>query len=147
MTVGIVGAGKSTLVKRLQAETGATVICPDEIRGELSGGNVADQSNNGVIFTKIVPERIKAAFKSGDVIYDATNYNRKSRRDVCFLAKTLGATVIAHVLDTPFDECRRRNAARSERVVPEFVLDRMISGYEAPDKNIEKIDEIRQVTS
>lgn len=146
ITVGIVGSGKSTFVKKLQADTGATVVCPDDIRGELCGGNVADQSKNGLIFTKIVPERIKAGLKAGDVIYDATNYNRKNRRDVCIMAKTLGATVIAHVLNTPFDECRRRNAARSERVVPDFVLDRMISGYEAPDKNIEKIDEIKSVT-
>lgn len=145
MTVGIVGSGKSTFVKKLQAETGAAVVCPDDIRAELSGGNPSDQSKNALVF-KIVPERIKAALVNGDVIYDATCYNRKNRRDICILAKSLGVKVIAHVLDTPFEECIRRNATRSERVVPDFVLDRMIAGYEAPDKNIEKIDEIKSVT-
>ncbi len=146
ITVGIVGSGKTTFVKKLQAETNATVVCPDDIRAELSGGDATDQSKNHFIFSRVVPERIKAGLLAGDVIYDATNYNRKNRRDVCILAKSLGATVIAHVIDTPFEECYRRNAARSERIVPEFVLDRMVAGYEAPDKNIEKIDEIRTVT-
>ncbi len=146
MTVGIVGSGKSTFVKKLQLELGCPVVCPDDIRAELSGGNISDQSNNGRIFNTIVPERIKAALATGDVIYDATCYNRKNRRDICTLAKLLGARVVAYELDTPFEECIRRNDARSERVVPDFVLDRMIAGYESPDKNIEKIDEIKSVT-
>lgn len=142
LMVGIVGSGKSTYVKALQSSTGATVISPDDIRQELTG-DMADQSQNHRIFSKVVPDRIRAA--GFDIIYDATNYNRKNRREIIALAKGLGYRVVACVMQTPFDECRRRNAARSERVVPEFVLDRMESGYEAPDKNIEKIDEIRLV--
>jgi predicted kinase len=143
MTVGIVGSGKSTFVQKLQSQTNAAVVCPDDIRAELSG-DASDQSKNGYIFTKVVPERIKAGLAVGDVIYDATNYNRKNRRDVCILAKSLGAKVVAHVFRTPHDECRRRNAGRS-RVVPDFVIDRQIQGYEEPDKNIEKIDEVCEV--
>src|SRR4051812_16169292 len=111
ITVGIVGSGKSTFVKKLQTETNATVVSSDDIRLEVCG-DMTDQSKNGLIFTKIIPERIKAGLEKGEVIYDATNYNRKNRRDVCILAKTLGATVVAHVLQTPFEECYRRNAAR-----------------------------------
>lgn len=144
ITVGIVGSGKSTYVKKLQAETNATVVCPDDIRQELTG-DTANQSANGIIFSKHVPERIKTGLAVGDVIYDATNYNRKNRRDICLLAKTLGARIVAHVMQTPFEECYKRNAARSERIVPEFVLDRMVAGYEEPDINIEKIDEIKKV--
>src|SRR4051812_26920173 len=126
LTVGIVGSGKSTLVTKLAAELGnVTVISSDAIRLEVCG-DVTDQSKNGLIFSKIIPERIEAGLATGDVIYDATNYSRKARRDVCTQAKSLGAKVIAHVLQTPFEECYRRNAARSERVVPEFVLDRMV---------------------
>ena len=144
MMVGIVGAGKSTYVKTLQAQTNATVVSPDEIRLELCG-DMTDQSKNGYIFTKVVPERIKAALEKGEVIYDATNYNRKNRKDVLILASTLGAKVVVHQMTTPFEECIRRNAARSERIVPDFVLERMITGWEAPDKNLEKIHEIRFV--
>ncbi len=108
---------------------------------------MTDQSKNGLIFTKIIPDRITAGLSSGDVIYDATNYSRKARRDVCTQAKGLGAKVVAHVMTTPFEECYRRNAARAERVVPEFVLDRMVAGYEKVDVNIEKIDEVTEVTS
>lgn len=142
MMVGIVGSGKSTHVSKLQAETGATVISPDEIRKELTG-DMSDQSRNGDIFNNIVPLRIVRA--GGDIIYDATNYNRKNRKGILTIAKANGYRVVALVMQTPFDECRRRNAARSERVVPDFVLDRMTSGYEAPDKNIERIDEIRLI--
>lgn len=145
MMVGIPGSGKSTCVTRLHHALCCEVVCPDTIRFELTGDE-SNQDKNGVIFSKIVPERIKAALKVGDVIYDAMNYNRKSRKDICILAKSLDAKVIAYVLDTPFDVCIARNAVR-ERVVPDFVFDRVIGGYQAPDINIEKIDEIKSVTS
>ena len=145
MLIGIVGSGKSTYGKKFAAEIGATYISSDDIRQELTG-NITDQSKNGVIFSRVIPDRITAGLSSGDVVYDATNYNMKARKDLLALAKGLGAKTIAIVIDTPFDECRRRNSARTERVVPSFVLDRMIAGYQAPDKNIERIDEIKTVT-
>ncbi len=142
MLVGIVGSGKSTLCKTLVVEKNAVLISSDAIRLEVCG-NMTDQSKNGLIFTKIIPERIAAAVKAGsNIVYDATNYNRKSRREMLTLARSHGCKTIAHVMQTPFDECRRRNTARTERVVPEFVLDKMIAGWEAPDKNIEKLDEV-----
>jgi predicted kinase len=146
LLVGIVGSGKSTVAKRLVAEHGATLVSSDDIRLEVCG-DMTDQSKNGYIFGTVIPDRIKAAVAIGDVVYDATNYSRKSRKDVCLLARSLGCKVVAHVLQTPFEECYRRNKARVERVVPEFVLDRMVSGYEEPDVNIEKIDEVRKVNS
>jgi len=141
MLVGIVGSGKSTLCKKLLVDKQATLVSSDDIRLEVCG-NMTDQSKNGLIFTKIIPERIKAGLKAGNVVYDATNYNRKSRREWLTLAKSLGARTVVHQMLTPFDECRRRNAARLERVVPDFVIDKMVAGWEAPDMNIEKIDEI-----
>lgn len=144
LIVGIVGSGKSTYVKKLSTSLQASVICPDDIRLELTG-DMADQSLNHLIFSKYVPQRIKECLAKGDVIYDATNYNRKNRKDVCTLARSLGAKVVAHIMRTPFEECYKRNAGRTERIVPEFVLDRMVAGYEEPDVNIEKIDEIVNV--
>lgn len=141
MMVGIVGSGKSTYSKQLATSLGATHISSDDIRLEVCG-NMTDQSKNGLIFTKIIPERIKSGLAAGHVVFDATNYNRKSRREWLILAKSLGCETIAHVMQTPFDECRRRNQARAERVVPEFVLDKMIAGWEQPDKNIEKLDKV-----
>jgi predicted kinase len=144
MMVGIVGSGKSTHVKKLQEKTGSTIVCPDDIRFELTG-DVTDQSKNHYIFYQVVPERIKTALETGDVIYDATNFNRKNRSEILILAKTLGCHIIVHQMLTTFEECIRRNAARSERVVPDCVLERMMSDWESPDVVIEKIDEIHYV--
>jgi predicted kinase len=146
LMVGIVGSGKSTYAKNLAVATNATLISSDDIRLEVCG-DMTDQSKNGLIFTKIIPERIALGLAAGHVIYDATNYSRKARKDVCKQARELGAKVIAHVLQTPFEECYRRNAARRERVVPEFVLDKMVAGYEDVDTNLEKIDEVIKVNS
>lgn len=144
--VGIVGSGKSTYAKKLVAELNATLVSSDDIRLEVCG-DMTDQSKNSFIFTRVIPDRITAGLSSGDVVYDATNVSRKARKDVCALAKGLGAKVVAHVLQTPFEECYRRNSARVERVVPDFVIDRQIAAYQEPDCNIEKIDEIKKVTS
>lgn len=146
ITVGIVGSGKSTYTTQLSKETGAPVISTDDIRAEVCGGDATDQSKNGYIFRVLIPDRVTKALAVGDAIYDATNYNRQNRKEILNLARSLNARVVAHVFRTPHAECRRRNANRS-RVVPDFVIDKQIAGYEDPDMNLERIHEIREVNS
>jgi protein phosphatase len=138
LLVGIPGSGKSTYAKRLAEEIETTLICPDDIRAELCG-DITDQSRNHYIFSVVVPERIRAA--KGHIVYDATNYNVKNRRNILKLARSLDFETIVCVMTTSFQECLRRNAAR-QRVVPKHVMDRMIIGYEAPSMVIEQIDKI-----
>src|SRR5665213_239753 len=87
-TIGIIGSGKSTYARSLlDANSLWEYLCPDIIREELTG-STEDQSVNGFIFTKVVPQRILSAANSGrDILYDATNYRVKNRRGVFELAK------------------------------------------------------------
>lgn len=143
---GIIGSGKSTYAGSLLAlHPDWDYLCPDLIREELTG-STEDQSVNHFIFTKIIPQRILSAANSGrDILYDATNYRVKNRREVFELAKSLGYRVIVHVMQTPFDVCWTRNAAR-ERVVPRHVYDRMVAGWCVPDLAREPyLDEIVNV--
>lgn len=134
MTIGIPGSGKTSLVKKLQSESPASVtICPDDIRLELTG-NMADQSKNGKVF-QIVSQRMKEAMIDGKtIIYDATNYNRKNRKLALSLAKQFDYDVIGYEMSTPHDVSKERNAKR-DRTVPDFVMDRMIAGYVSPSKD------------
>lgn len=141
--VGIIGSGKSTYAKTFLANNLAMeYICPDLIREEIAG-NAEDQSVNGFIFTKVLPQRILSAANSGrDILLDATNYRVKNRVGPFSLAKSLGYKVVAHVMQTPFEVCWARNVARS-RVVPRHVYDRMVVGWDLPDTTKESyIDEI-----
>lgn len=144
-TIGIPGSGKSTYVKKLMAaHPSAKVIHPDAIREDLTG-SISDQSKNGIIFSQIVPQKLReAAQNRQDVIYDATCVSVKAR-DIFKLAKLLGYITVAHVMKTSHEESRARNKSR-ERVVPDFVMDRMIAQYQYPDKEKEAIDEIIEVS-
>ena len=142
LLVGIVGSGKSTYVNTAQSISSEvfTIVCPDEIRVELTG-DITDQSKNKEVFELARYRAGRALIDGQIVIIDATNYNRKNRKLWLDLADQLGYKVECHVMKTTHEECRRRNAAR-ERVVPDFVMDRMINGWQEPDKTIEKIEEI-----
>ncbi len=144
-TCGIVGSGKSTYVMSfMKANPGYEVISPDFLRLQYAG-DMADQSKNHFIFSKVIPEYMEEVKARGHgIMYDATCYNRKNRKDVIRKARELGYRVVAHVFNTPFDECVRRNAERA-RVVPLSVLERMRDGWVAP--TLEEVDEIVEVTS
>lgn len=80
-------------------------------------------------------KRTIAALRNGDyVIYDATNLNAKRRMN---FIKEIKAARIENVkyscamFIVPFEVCKARNAAR-DRVVPEYVMERMYKSFQAP---------------
>jgi predicted kinase len=141
MICGIPGSGKSTLSNQLRFENhDAVYICPDEIRKELTG-NMIDQTKNNQVFG-IVFKRLKDAMIDGKtIIYDATNYNRKNRSGILDIAKQFNYNVVVYEMSTPHDVSRERNKKR-DRVVPDFVLDKMINGYQPPSTSSEYIHKI-----
>lgn len=73
--IGIPGSGKSTFIKHnfLDSE----VICPDEIRKELTG-DISDQSKNVEVWNEVF-NRIKEFSKlDKDIVIDATNISIKT---------------------------------------------------------------------
>lgn len=77
MLIGIPGSGKSTWLKNNSNDS--IIVCPDQIRKELTK-NISDQSKNNEVW-KIAKERIIEEIKdSQNVILDATNVNTQLRR-------------------------------------------------------------------
>jgi len=144
MLVGLPGSGKSTYAKMLQITSrnrgpNPVIVSTDEIRGELLG-NDEDQSGNEMVFETAYDRICHNLLEGLDVIFDATNINKKRR---IFFLKKIGkipCSRVCHVVMTPFEECLRRNAAR-ERQVPEEVLKRMYMNWNPPHKH-EGFDEV-----
>lgn len=137
--VGLPSSGKSTFVEKLAKQHGLVVIHPDSIRKELTG-SVEDQSKNAEVF-KLAFERMNAALVAGkDVVFDSCAQSRERRKPILKIAKEHDAFIVAIVFDVGLEIAKERNSKR-DRVVPEFVLERMHSQWESPTEN-EGFDEI-----
>lgn len=76
--IGISGSGKSFWINNMEKD-GYSVICPDDIRRELTG-SVSDQSQNSLVFSVAYARMKEILDNGGKVIFDATNVNTKTRR-------------------------------------------------------------------
>lgn len=133
VTSGLPGAGKSTWVDQFNAEGHFIIIHPDAIRKELTG-SIEDQSKNAEVF-KLAFERMDAALKDGEnVIFDSCAQTRERRRPIIAIAKKYDAVLTAVFFDVDLEEAKGRNLKR-DRVVPEFVLDRMDAQLQIPSKD------------
>jgi predicted kinase len=75
--IGIPGCGKSTYIKE-HIDTLGVIVCPDDIRRDLTG-TVSDQTKNREVWTTAT-EVIKSALQFGNnVTLDATNVKSSNR--------------------------------------------------------------------
>lgn len=141
----ISASGKSTYAKKFCAENPEFVrICADDLRLELCGDE-SDQSNNHVIFTKIMPERVKRAIADEkSVIIDITSPDRKSRKTVIQWARDNNVEIESHFIRPDLERSIRWNKQR-ERQVPEWVLEKQLEKWTEPtlSEGFAKIVEIK----
>lgn len=142
--VGLPGSGKSTIAKQLQEIYGATIVCPDTIREELTG-DINDQSRNTEVFRTAENQIYDAVSHNKDVIYDATNIHRYARMNLIqkirkSLSRHVNPIIDCIIVAPDIDEVRDRNLKR-DRTVPDDVIDRMLSHWETP-MNFEGFDNI-----
>jgi predicted kinase len=134
--VGLPASGKSTvrdvLAKHLsKLGLAYTIVSPDDIRGELCNGDVTDQSRNKQVF-ELAHDRLNKNLKGGrSVIFDATCVDLKTRRQLIRIADRSKAGKVAVWMDTSLRVCKQRNSKR-DRVVPDFVFDKMKRKYKEP---------------
>lgn len=138
--VGLPGSGKSTYALSLKeslikAGRIAVIVSTDEIRKQLFKDE-ACQKNNTKVFN-IAHKKIGYAMAYGyDVIFDATNIKRKSRKNLLkeFYDYASNYMFKAIVIATPFEKCLLNNQQR-KRVVPEEVIKRMLVNFQVPIYN------------
>ena len=136
---GCPGAGKSTWGKKFSIDSGVVYVSTDEIRKELSG----DESNQSVSANAfaIARRRVSNALSIGkSVMIDATNVNKKARKDWIDLGKTHNAYIVAVAFEVSKAELIKRDTNR-ERHVGEEIITRFFDKYERPSTE-EMIDKI-----
>lgn len=131
--IGPAGCGKSTYAQRLlECNPGALHISSDTVRKQVTGDE-NDMTRDSYVWHLVRTYFEDALLAKRNIIFDATNYKPKSRKEFIRLAKRCGANVIAVDCFTGLDEAevKRRNKNRA-RVVPEFVIEKMCKEFVAP---------------
>jgi len=138
LLVGPPASGKSTWGKKFSEENNIEYVSTDAIRAKIGSGE-ADQSVSAAAFgiaRRKVSETLKA---DKSAMIDATNVNRKSRKDWINMGRGAGAYIIAVAFEVPKEELYRRDAQR-ERHVGNEIIDRFVAKYERPtSQEVDKV--------
>lgn len=135
--IGVAGSGKSTVVEKLEdrlmeEQLDVVVICPDDLREKFCGGNRADQSKNKQVWAEAYNDVDWGMEHSKEIIFDATMLSPKKRVKLIQMAKKWKYSIMAHVVERDEETIKKQNANR-KWVVPEFIIDSMISAYTRPE--------------
>ena len=141
---GMAGAGKTTLAKRIEADSKALRLCPDEWLVELAGSRtdrvLLDRLRSPV--QRLQWQMAREALRRGlDVVLEFGFWHREERRRYLLDARALGVRVEFHYLDVPkavlLERLRWRNEHGGEADIvidDERELDEWLSWIEPPDR-------------
>jgi len=134
MPVGIPGCGKTNYCKAYKAENPNSIhLSSDEIRMAITNNNpkyTKDETN--FVFKLMSDEALKALNNGNDVLYDATNLTRKSRRMIIERLPKY-CEVIAIVFAPKIEECIERDSQRDGLTkVGSDVIDKMVRRFQVP---------------
>jgi predicted kinase len=133
MMVGLPASGKTTLAKQLAKIENAVVLSSDDLRVEMYG-DINHQDNNNELFDEMNKRANDLLSKGQNVIYDATNLNRKRRKHLInHLIKA--DEKIVYYLNNSLATIMYRNSMRKERIIPNEVIERMYKTLQIPVKN------------
>lgn len=127
---GLPGSGKSTYARKLSEETGAHVINLDNIRQSMDGYKRNDEFEGRCIQIAMKALRRELAAKR-PVIWDATNFDQKSRMRVLSIGRSYGSLTKLVSFDLPKDVAFDRNSQREEPV-PQKIMEIMAAKREMP---------------
>lgn len=128
--IGIPGSGKTKYAKINLLNENTVYLSSDDIRVDMFG--FEDQTHNAEVFERMKRETLTALQNGFDVVYDATNLNKKRRSNIINQAKIYGAEVNAYLCCTPINIILERNLTRQERRIPWDKLIQMIQSIEPP---------------
>lgn len=141
--VGLPGSGKSTYAKEFIKDQQVEYLSSDSLRA-VFGKDESDQSVTPKVFGHIKTKVDEYLRDNKNVLVDATSVNRKERSDYINTAKKYNSKVVVVVFKMDRNGLIARNKKRGDeggRVVPDWVIDKMLNKFEEPDFN-EGIDVI-----
>ena len=140
---GLPASGKSTYSQWLAENAHFYRVCPDLIRKDLYGDENV-QGDGKKVFSIAHYQMQEIGSVGGNVVFDATNIDRKTRKDLVKKMRPHFDIIICKWFSTPLLTCKLRNAKR-ERQVPEEVLDSMYERFRAPmiDEGFDIVEEIK----
>lgn len=125
--MGLPGSGKSTLARSLvRGRSRRRYVATDAVRAQLYG-DARIQGDWRQVWREVSRQLRQAARDCPEVatVYDATNAQRRQRRETLQRCREFGFTWILGVwVDTPLSLSLARNRSR-DRQVPEAVVQRM----------------------
>ena len=123
---GLAGAGKDTYADNVLKDY--PQISLDVLRKSM--GIEHGENQGAVIQAAYAQARVYLRAKK-PFVWNATNITSELRKKVISLFRSYHAHVSIHVLDRPFDQIVQQNNTR-EAVIPNIVLERMLSKFEPP---------------
>lgn len=129
---GLPASGKSTLAKQLSEKYEAKVLSSDKIREQLYG-NEGEQGDSNKVFENLHYQVNSYLAKGVNVIYDATNINRKRR--IHLIKNEIRADeYICYYMNTHIGKCLYNDSQRG-RTVGFEVINRMYKTMQIPIKS------------
>lgn len=114
---GIPGSGKSTKSRQLAEEHGLTRFSFDEMK---------------CYTTRQFLRPVVVALQEGkSVVMDSTHLRVNGRKVILDAVKDIPCRKVCVIMDTPFDECLRRNANREARL-PDMMMDSTYRSMQKP---------------
>ncbi|MEM1170065.1 MAG: AAA family ATPase [Cyanobacteria bacterium P01_H01_bin.35] len=145
--IGLPASGKSTLAKKIVTRyPQCQLVSTDAIRGQLFG----DEAIQGPwlqVWQQVQQQFHKAVSQTSLAIYDATNAQRRGRREVINLARETGFSHITGILlDKSLELCLERNKQRKRQVPEEVIMKMYRQLIDAPPSCEEGLDELKRIT-
>jgi predicted kinase len=143
LMIGIPGCGKSTFTQKLLLKhPKILLISTDKIRAKLFGSEEIQGSwlqiwqEIKTLFQYAVTHKLTA-------IYDATNAQRRQRKDAIALAREIGFNQIIGIwLNTPLSVCLERNQKRDRQVREEIIMGMYQQLTDAPPSKADGLDRV-----
>lgn len=145
--IGVPGSGKSTIAQRLVDSRPNTIwISRDKIRFSIIRENEEYFSKEKEVYREFIRQINVGLSEGHNVIADATHLNEKSRfklfRNIRYNPNE--TKIIGIVVDTPIEECIKRNNNRkgTRAFVPINDLYQMYENFSMPTNNETRFDSI-----
>ena len=135
MMMGIAGSGKSFYAELLMINRDGILVKPkihssDALRAELYN-NENEENHDNDLFNEL-HKRIKDDLRNGkDVVYDATNINKKRRRAFLKELTNIKCHKVCLCVLTPYEVICTQNICR-EHKVPEHIIKKMYLEWSPP---------------